>query len=128
MSSSVETLPKLLCEIVEAQGKKFVRAGLVNFGASSYDFGVEFDSAGAAYQDWYDARHVVGMAIVRRLQDEKVDLAYPTQTTFTGAPDGGIIMPYPAPEKIRSAIEAGLRPPERGEPPPSSGDRSAVDQ
>ena len=79
----MEKLPDLLREVVEAQGKKFVRAGLVEFGASSYDFGVEFDSGGAAYQDWYDARHVVGMAMIRRLADEKIDLAYPSQTTFT---------------------------------------------
>jgi small-conductance mechanosensitive channel len=125
----MEALPKLLCEIVEAQGQKFVRAGLVDFGASSYDFGVEFDSPGAAYQDWYDARHVVGMAIIRRLNEEGIELAYPSQTTFTAAPEGGLIMPYPAPEKIRSVIEAGARRVAgRGAPPPSSGDRSAVDQ
>jgi small-conductance mechanosensitive channel len=125
---TMEKLPDLLREVVEACGKKFVRAGLVEFGASSYDFGVEFDSEGAAYQDWYDARHVVGMAIVRRLNDEKIDLAYPSQTTFTAAPEGGLIMPYPAPEKIRSVIEAGAKSAARATPPPSSGDRSAVDQ
>lgn len=124
----MDGLPNLLREVVEAHGKKFVRAGLIEFGASSYDFGVEFDSPGAVYQDWYDARHVVGMAIIRRLNDEKIDLAYPSQTTFTAAPEGGLVMPYPAPEKIRSVIEAGARSVQKSGPPPSSGDRSAVDQ
>ena len=126
---ALDRLPDLLREVVEAQGRKFVRAGLIEFGPSSYDFGVEFDSAGAAYQDWYDARHVVGMAIIRRLAAEKIELAYPSQTSFTAAPDGGLIMPYPAPEKIRSVIEAGARGAvARAAAPPSSGDRSAVDQ
>ena len=125
---TMERLPDLLREVVEGQAKKFVRAGLVEFGASSYDFGVEFDSEGAAYQDWYDARHVVGMAIVRRLNDEGIDLAYPTQTSFTAAPDGGLIMPYPAPDKVKSAVEAGVRASRVTTKPPSSGDRSAVDQ
>ena len=124
----MEKLPDLLREVVEAHDRKFVRAGFTTFGASSYDFDVEFDSPGAAFQDFYDARHVVGLAIVRRLNEEGIELAYPSQTTFTAAPDGGLVMPYPAPEKIRSVIEAGARTAQRTAPPPSSGDRSAVDQ
>ena len=124
----MERVPDLLREVVEKHEHKFVRAGLVEFGASSYDFGVEFDSSGAAYQDWYDARHVVGMAIIRRLNDEGIDLAYPSQTSFTAAPEGGLIMPYPAPEKVKSAVEAGVRASQVSTRPPSSGDRSAVDQ
>ena len=125
---TMEKLPDMLREVVEAHDRKFVRAGLVEFGASSYDFGVEFDTIGAAYQDWYDARHVVGMAIIRRLNDEGIDLAYPSQTTFTAAPEGGLIMPYPAPEKVKSTVEAGVRASQVTTRPPSSGDRSAVDQ
>lgn len=124
----MDKLPDMLREIVEASGRKFVRAGFINFGDSSYDFEVQFDSPGAAFQDWYDARHLVGMAIIRRFNDEGIDLAYPSQTSFTAAPQGGLIMPYPAPEKIKSVIEAGARSAQRSAPPPSSGDRSAVDQ
>ncbi len=125
---AMETLPDLLRGVVEAHGKTFVRAGFAQFGPSSYDFDVEFDSKGAAFQDWYDARHVVGMAIVRRLAEAGIDLAYPSQAAFTASPGGGLVMPYPAPETPRSTAEAGARPARRGGPPPSSGDRSAVDQ
>jgi small-conductance mechanosensitive channel len=87
-------LPAMLKEIVEGQGHHFVRAGFINFGASSLDFEVEYDVESREFQDFYDARHAVGMAILKRLNDEGIDLAYPTQTSFTAAPDGRLIMPY----------------------------------
>jgi small-conductance mechanosensitive channel len=90
----LERLPQMLKEVVEAEGRKFVRAGFIRFGDSSYDFDVEFDSPEAAFQAFYDARHTVGLAIVRRLNAEGLELAYPTQTTFTAAPDGRMVMPY----------------------------------
>lgn len=88
-------LPDMLKEEVEACGQHFVRAGFVNFGASSLDFEVEYDVMSDAFQKFYDARHAVGLAIMRRLNAEGIDLAYPTQTSFTAAPDGRLIMPYP---------------------------------
>ena len=121
----MDRLHDILKEEIERCGVKFVRAGFLNFGASSYDFDVEFDSETAAYQDFFDARHVVGMAIIRRFNAEGIEFAYPTQTTFTAAPQGGMIMPY-----------AGDPPPQRKpdvpdtpqpSPRPKSADRSAVD-
>jgi hypothetical protein len=35
------------------------------------------------------------LAILQRFNDEGLEFAYPTQTTFTAAPDGKMIMPYP---------------------------------
>jgi hypothetical protein len=34
------------------------------------------------------------LGILRRFAELGVELAYPTQTTFTAAPDGRLIMPY----------------------------------
>jgi small-conductance mechanosensitive channel len=93
-------LPRLLREIVEDEGQHFVRAGFVNFGASTLDFEVEFDVMSADYDVFYKARHAIGMAILKRFNQEKIDLAYPTQTTFTAAPDGRLIMPYPDVQKV----------------------------
>ena len=93
----VETLkrfPALLKEVVEGCEQKFVRAGFVKFGESSYDFDVEFDSEHAGFKEFFDARHAVGVAIIARLNDEGIELAYPTQTAFTAAPEGGLILPY----------------------------------
>ncbi|MEO5868172.1 MAG: mechanosensitive ion channel family protein [Sphingomonas sp.] len=117
--SVLEKLPGMIKEEIEANGVKFVRAGFTTFGAQSYDFDVEFDTPSAAFQDMFDARHSVGLALIRRLNDESIALAYPTQTGLT-------------------AEEAGLKPAQTPTPsgksegrvaaPPSSGDRTAADQ
>jgi small-conductance mechanosensitive channel len=91
---TMECLPGMLREIVEAEDVHFVRAGFVNFGDSSYDFELEFDSPGSGFQDAYDARHVIAINIIRRFNEHGIELAYPTQTAFTAAPQGGLIMPY----------------------------------
>lgn len=90
-------IPHLLQEIVEQRGLTFVRSGFVNFNASSLDFEVEFDSPHADFDHAYDARHEVGLAILQRFAAEGIEFAYPTQTTFTAAPDGRLVMPYPTP-------------------------------
>lgn len=121
----MDRLHDILKEEVERCELKFVRAGFVGFGASSFDFDIEFDSENAAFQDFFDARHTVAMAIIRRFNAEGIELAYSTQTTFTAAPQGGMIMPYaadppaaPAPSTI---VDAPPTPREK------STDRSAVD-
>jgi small-conductance mechanosensitive channel len=101
-------LPQLLKEIVEGEGQHFVRAGFVSFGASSLDFEVEFDVKSDDYQAYYDGRHAIGIAILRRFSAEGIDLAYPTQTTLTAAPDGRLIMPYPDVQRVAEVhTEAG---------------------
>jgi small-conductance mechanosensitive channel len=100
-------IPAMLKEIVEANDKIFVRAGFVGFGASSLDFEVEFDSPGPDYVSFYDGRTAIGLEILRRLNDEKIEIAYPTQTTFTAAPDGTMIMPYANVQPVR-AVEGGV--------------------
>jgi small-conductance mechanosensitive channel len=102
----MEALPAMLQEIVESCGQKFVRAGFTEFGASSYDFGLEFDSEDPAFKPFFDARHQVGLAIIRRFNDEGLEFAYPTRTGFTAAPDGGLVQPYAAAEtRDRTARE-----------------------
>lgn len=88
-------LPDILKELVEAAGQHFVHAGLVNFTAGRLDFEVEFDVESAVFEDFYHARHAIGIAILKRLKEEGIGLANPAQTSFTAAPDGRLIMPYP---------------------------------
>lgn len=87
-------LPDTLKQIVEANGMEFVRCGFVGFGQSSLDFELEFDSPHGDYESMYDARHLIGMAILDCFNGAGIEFAYPTQTSFTAAPDGTIIMPY----------------------------------
>ncbi|NNC72038.1 MAG: mechanosensitive ion channel [Sphingomonadaceae bacterium] len=88
-------IPEILKEIVEGFDHGFVRSGFVGFGNSSIDFELEFDVLNAEYEVGYKGRHDVGMAIFKRFAEEGLEFAYPTQTTFTAAPDGKMIMPYP---------------------------------
>ena len=93
-------VPDLLQEIVEAEGGTFVRAGFVGFGDRSIDYEVEFDGA-ADYAAFYDMRHRIGMTIYKRFGEQGLEFAYPTQTTFTAAPDGEMIMPYPKVQPVQ---------------------------
>ena len=95
-------IPALLQEIVEENGRIFVRAGFTGFGSSSLDFDLQFDNDGADYAEFYEGRTLVGLAILKRFNDEGIEFAFPTQTTMTAAPDGTMIMPYPEVQPVRT--------------------------
>jgi small-conductance mechanosensitive channel len=88
-------VPGMLKEIVEQAGGVFIRCGFVGFGASSIDFELDFDIMSSDFEVVFEGRHRIGLAILERFNAEKLEFAYPTQTTFTAAPDGRMIMPYP---------------------------------
>ncbi len=88
-------IPALLQEIVEDNDGKFIRSGFVGFGDSSINFELDFDIISNDYDVVYNKRHMIGLAILQRFNAEGLEFAYPTQTTFTAAPDGKMIMPYP---------------------------------
>ncbi len=100
-------LPEMLKEIVEANDRQFVRCGFTGFGDSSLDFEVLFDSDGADYAQFYAGRTAIGLAILERLNAEGIDIAYPTQTTFTAAPDGTIVLPYPEVQAVKVEGQQG---------------------
>jgi len=93
----IARIPAILREEVEACGQTFAQAGFVNFSPSSLDCELEYDTPSADWAPFYQARHDVGLAILRRFAAEGIDFAYPTQTTFTAAPDGTMVMPYAPP-------------------------------
>jgi len=96
----VEQLPDILRAAVESVPRcTLVRAGLINFAASSIDFDVQFDIHSSVYDEVFDARHRIGVAILKAFGARGIEFAYPTQTSFTAAPDGELIMPYPAEAK-----------------------------
>lgn len=87
-------IPDILQEIVEANGSQFIRAGFTTFGPSSLDFQLVFDVNSDDVEEMFKARHAIGIAIVERFAKDGIEFAYPTQTTFTAAPDGTLVMPY----------------------------------
>ena len=83
------------------KGCTFVRCGVTAFGASSIDFELLFDSRTTDAGKLAADRTAVAVEILRTFAEHKLEFAYPSQTTFTAAPDGTYIMPYadPAPAK-----------------------------
>jgi small-conductance mechanosensitive channel len=90
-------IPEILREVVQDNGAQFIRAGFNNFAASSLDFHLVFDIESDDVEVMFRARHDIGIAIIDRFAREGISFAYPTQTTFTAAPDGHMVMPYAPP-------------------------------
>jgi len=93
-------IPEICKEVIDGCDKCIlVRCGMSNFGESSLDFTLEFDVQSEVWQKVFDARSAVLVALLQRFNAEGIEFAYPTQTSFTAAPDGTLIMPYPPEEK-----------------------------
>jgi small-conductance mechanosensitive channel len=92
-------IPQIVGEIVESHREcTLIRCALANFAPSSIDFELLFDVRAVAPADPFQIRSDIYLAILKRFGEEKIGIAYPTQTTFTAAPDGTMIMPYPPPK------------------------------
>jgi small-conductance mechanosensitive channel len=98
---TLTAVPAIVREAVEAQDKtSFIRCGLTGFGASSLDFELHFDVHTSDYEIAFATRHAICVEMARRFREAGIAFAYPTQTSFTAAPDGTLVMPYaePAPK------------------------------
>ena len=90
----LEALPGAVETLVEALPDcRFDRCVFTGFGPSSLDFELVFFVTVPDLPAMLAARQAVGFAIVRRFAELGVEFAYPTQTTFTAAPDGRLIDP-----------------------------------
>jgi small-conductance mechanosensitive channel len=87
-------IPGIIADIVSAQLHcRFDRAHLRNFGASSLDFEFVFHVERAEFETMLDSQQAVMLGLVGRFAEMGIDFAYPTQTSFTAAPDGTLIDP-----------------------------------
>lgn len=98
---TLDRIPDMLKEIAEAHGGNAVRGGFAAFGASTldYEYIVEMPSG-----DWpvaHAARDRIATDLLRRFAEAGIAFAYPTQTSYTAAPDGSIVMPYPEVQPVR---------------------------
>lgn len=92
---TLSRIPAMLKEIGEAENAEVARAGFEAFGASSLDFMFIVDIPGSDWNIAHPTRDRLLVSIMDRFAGEGISLAYPTQTSYTAAPDGTIIMPYP---------------------------------
>ena len=103
-------LPALLEEQVTAAGHEFIRSSFVTFGPSSLDFELLFDVYSDDYEVVTAARTDVGIRLFAAMAKAGYEFAYPTQTTFTAAPDGTMIMPYSESPKPKAAAAKAAKP------------------
>ncbi len=87
-------IPALLREMGEAENVEVARAGFEAFGSSSLDFTFIVDVPGSDWSVAHPTRNRLLVTIMQRFAAEGINLAYPTQTTYTAAPDGTLVMPY----------------------------------
>jgi len=92
----LRAIPDRVRRIVERhEHARLVRCGLTGLGASSIDFELQYDIHSTDYERVFATNHAVLIEIVQDFNEAGIEFAYPTQTTFTAAPDGRMIMPYP---------------------------------
>ena len=72
-----------------------VRTVCTGFGDSSIDFTFIYDHYTTDYEELVGTKSRILIDITRLFAEHGIEFAYPTQTTFTSAPDGTMIMPYP---------------------------------
>ncbi|HEX8263259.1 MAG TPA: mechanosensitive ion channel family protein [Allosphingosinicella sp.] len=95
----LETVPAELEAIVRRRKHaRFDRAHLVKFAPSSLDYELVFFVDSHQLADFLEARQAVMLDILRRFAELGIQFAYPSQASFTAAPDGRLIMPYPEAE------------------------------
>ncbi|WP_129793036.1 mechanosensitive ion channel family protein [Sphingosinicella sp. CPCC 101087] len=89
-------IPHELKTIVSGLSRaRFDRCHAFQFGASSIDFELVFHVTSPEFDVSMQVRQGIMLGMIRRFVELGVEFAYPTQTTFTAAPDGKMIMPYP---------------------------------
>ena len=92
----LDRLPGELQEIVKSKSlATFDRAHVATFNASSIDLELVFFVETAEFPVFMHVKQEIMLGILRRFEELGVSFAYPTQTTFTAAPDGTLVMPYP---------------------------------
>jgi small-conductance mechanosensitive channel len=91
----LRAIPSLLQAEVDRLDYHFVRAGLRAFGPSSIDYDFIFEIATNDVLEAHAGLQEVALAVLALFRKRGIQFAYPTQTTFTAAPDGSLVMPYP---------------------------------
>lgn len=105
-AATLAAIPDLLRAEVESRGHRYVNAWLKGFGPSSIDFDFVFEVDDGDATRANKALEAVALGVLRSFAERGIEFAYPTQTTFTAAPDGRMIMPYP---QVMPVVEAEPR-------------------
>jgi hypothetical protein len=78
-----------------------VRCGATAFGPSSIECELVYDDRTRDPDTLARHKSAIIIGIKRVFEREGIAFAYPTQTTFTAAPDGTMVMPYADPKDMK---------------------------
>jgi small-conductance mechanosensitive channel len=106
----LRALPGLLEQQVKAAGHSFIRSSFTGFGQSSLDFELLFDVHSEDYSEVAAGRTDVAVRVFEAMTRAGYGFAYPTQTSFTAAPDGTMVLPYPESPKPKAGAAKTARP------------------
>jgi small-conductance mechanosensitive channel len=94
----LDRLPSIADEVVKAlKTAKLVRCIPTAFAPSSIDCELVYDDRTINPDTLAHHKAEIIIGIARAFAREKIEFAYPTQTTFTAAPDGTLVMPWAPP-------------------------------
>jgi len=95
---AIADLADLLGPVVNAiKGCRLVRATAVGFGPSAIDVEMLYDDRTIDPDKLAAHKSAIIIGVMRALAEQGISFAYPTQTTFTAAPDGTLVMPWAPP-------------------------------
>jgi small-conductance mechanosensitive channel len=99
---TLERLPVIADEAVKTvKTAKLVRCVATAFAASSIDCELVYDDRTISPDTLAHHKSDIIVGLARVFAREKIEFAYPTQTTFTAAPDGTLVMPWAAPPSTK---------------------------
>ena len=101
-ADTLERLPGIAEEAVKlVKTAKLVRCVTTAFAPSSIDCELVYDDRTISPDTLAHHKSDIIIGLTRAFEREKVEFAYPTQTTFTAAPDGTLVMPWAPPAKTK---------------------------
>jgi len=96
----LERLPEIVDQAIKPiKSCRLVRCLVTAFSPSAIDCELVYDDRSSDPDTIARHKSQVLIAIAQLFASERIGFAYPTQTTFTAAPDGSYIMPWAPPAK-----------------------------
>ncbi|MES2001478.1 MAG: mechanosensitive ion channel domain-containing protein [Pseudomonadota bacterium] len=100
-------MPEIAEDSVKAVSScRLVRCCIKALGASGLEYELVYDDRSIDFDTLARHRSDICLGLVTLFAQYGIDLAYPTQTTFTPAPDGTMVMPYATPAAAPAAPAA----------------------
>jgi small-conductance mechanosensitive channel len=87
-------MPLAKAAVESRKNCNFVRCAITGFGPSSIDFEFIYETRSIDIGEIAADRTAIALTLMKTFAKHGIQFAYPTQTTFTAAPDGTMIMPY----------------------------------